>query len=93
MFIKKKELIGLDLVLDLATTQLLDLTPGTTEYEKVLEQVERLNKIANSQKSEPIKKNEWLLAITNLVGIGVIVRHEHFNIITSKAIGFVRAIR
>lgn len=90
---KKKELIGLDLVIDLATTKLLDYEPGTTEYETVLGQLEKLKKLANTEKSEPIGKKDWLMAVTNLLGIGLIIRHEHFNVITTKALGFVKTLR
>jgi hypothetical protein len=93
MFKKNKELIGLDLVIDLATTELLEHTPGTPEYDKILEQLEKLNKIANSNKSEPVSKDGLLAVIANLTGIGMILGHERLHVITSKALGFVRTLR
>lgn len=93
MFKKNKELIGLDLVIDLATTKLLDYEPGTPEYDKILEQLEKLNKIANSQKSEPLSKDGLFGMIANLAGIGMIIHHERLHVITSKAVGFVRTLR
>ncbi len=93
MFKNKKELIGLDLVLDLATTELLEHTPGTKEYNDILETVERINKVRNSQKSEPVNKGDFIPAITNILGIGLILQHERLHVITSKAVGFVRTLR
>jgi hypothetical protein len=93
MFKKNKELIGLDLVIDLATTELLEHTPGTPEYDKILEQLEKLNKIANSQKSDPVSKDGLLAVIANLTGIGMILGHERLHVITTKALGFVRTLR
>jgi hypothetical protein len=90
---KKKELIGLDLVLDLATTELLDHTPGSEEYNKILETVERINKVRNSQKSEPVNKGDFIPALTNILGIGLILQHERLHVITSKAVGFVKTLR
>jgi hypothetical protein len=90
---KKKELIGLDLVLDLATTKLLDYEPGTEEYNKVLETVERINKVKNSQESDPVNKGDILQVCANLLGIGMIIHHERLHVITSKAVGFVRTLR
>lgn len=91
--LKKKELIGLDLVLDLATTKLLDYEPGTDEYNKVLETVERINKVKNSQESDPVNKGDILQVIANLTGIGLILYHERVHVITTKALGFVRTLR
>lgn len=90
---KKKELIGLDLVIDLATTKLLDYEPGTPEYDKILEQLEKLNKIANSQKKDPVSKDGLIAAAANLFGIGMIIKHEQLHVITSKAVGFVKTLR
>lgn len=90
---KKKELIGLDLVLDLATTELLEHKPGTDEYNKVLETVERINKVKNSQESDPVNKGDILQVIANLAGIGMILQHERLHVITSKAVSFVRTLR
>jgi len=93
MFKKKNELIGIDLVIDLATTELLDLKPGSPEYDKVLEQLEKLNKIAKSNKSDPVSKDGLLGVIANLAGIGLILQHERLHVITTKALGFVRTLR
>jgi hypothetical protein len=93
MFKNKKELIGMDLVLDLVTTELSDKQPGTPEYDKVLEQLERVNKIANSQKSDPVSKDGVLAVVANLAGISLILSHERLHVITTKALGFVRTLR
>jgi hypothetical protein len=90
---KKKELIGLDLVLDLATTKLLDFEPGTKEYNDVLETVERINKVKRTQVSDPVNKGDYIPAITNILGIGLIIYHERLHVITSKAVGFVKTLR
>jgi len=93
MFKKNNQHTGLQLVMDAATAELLKETPGTERYNKIAEQLERLNKIAASRKSEPISKNTLIAAVVNLAGIGLIIRHEQFHTLTTKAIGFVGKLR
>ena len=89
MFNKTKKPAGIDLVMDLVTEELLTTTPGTIEYAKIVEQLERLNKIASTRKSDPISKDGLIAVIGNLAGIGFILYYEQLHVITSKAVGFV----
>lgn len=93
MFKKDKNLAGLETVVGLVTEELQNATPGTDEYAKILEQLERLNKIASTRKSEPWSKNAVLAIVGNLVGIGAILQHERLHVITTKAIGFVGKLK
>ncbi len=84
---------GMKLVIDAATAELLKETPGSDRYDKIVAQLERLNKISASNSSDKISKDGMIAVVGNLLGIGIIVGHERFAVITSKAIGFVGKFR
>ena len=85
---------GMKLVIDAATAELLKHDPQSDEYKKIVDQLERLNKIAASNNSrEKINPNGLIAVAGNLAGIGIIVGHERLAVITSKAIGFVGKFR
>lgn len=84
---------GLNLVIDAATAELLKHKPDSDEYKKIVDQLERLNKIATSNRRDPVSKDGIIAVVGNLAGIGLIIGHERINVITSKAIGFVGKFR
>lgn len=75
----------------------LDLFMHTTDKalgQQYLSEIKQLADILECyQKTHPskprIKPDNVLSAITNLLGIGLILKHEELNIIASKALGFV----
>lgn len=93
MFNKDKNIAGIETVIGLVTEELVKTTPGTDEYAKIVEQLERLNKIASSRKSDPVSKDGLIAVIANLAGIGFILSHERLHVITTKAINFVAKSR
>lgn len=93
MFNKDNNIAGIETVIGLVTEELEKATPGSEEFSKIAEQLERLNKIAASRKSEPISRNAVIAVIGNLLGIGVILQHERLNTITTKALSFVGKFR
>lgn len=93
MFKKDKNIAGLETVIGLVTDELEKTTPGSAEFDKIAEQLEKLNKIATTRKDDPISKNGLIAVIGNLLGIGLIIHHERLHTITTKAIGFVGKFR
>lgn len=93
MFNKTNPNTGIQLVIDAATAELLKHEPQSVEYQKIVEQLDKLTKIANSNRSDKVSKDTLWSIIGNLTGIGIIVGHERFAVITSKAIGFVGKFR
>lgn len=93
MFNKTNPNTGIQLVIDAATAELLKHDPQSDEYKKIVEQLEKLTKIASSNKGDKVSKDGLLAVVGNLLGIGIIVGHERFAVITSKAIGFVGKFR
>lgn len=93
MFNKDKNIAGIETVIGLVTEELVKATPGTDEYAKIVELLERLNKIASSRKSDPVSKDGLIAFIGNLAGIGLILNHERLHVITTKALSFVTKSR
>lgn len=80
---------NLDREIDDVISGLRDLDEGTEEYEIVLENLEKLHKIKNLEKSNKISPDTIAVVVGNLVGILVILNYERTEIVASKALGFV----
>lgn len=90
MFQRSNAQTELDVVIARALVELKDHEASSDEYGTVLDRVVRLQKLKESERtSSQISPDTLILAVTNLVGIAMIIRHEHMNVITSKATGFV----
>jgi hypothetical protein len=63
--------------------------PNSEEYERLLERLNRLQKMRAEDRPERLSPNTAALVATNILGIVMIVRHEQFNVIVTKALGFV----
>jgi hypothetical protein len=61
---------------------------GSEEYAKTLSHVERLHDMID-EKHSIVSKDALLNVGANLLGIFMIIKHEHVNVITSKALSFV----
>ena len=93
MFTKDKNIAGLETVIGIVTEELKKTKPGSPEFDKISEQLDRLNKIASSRKSAPVSKDGLLAVLANFTGIVLIINHERLNVITTKAVGFIAMSR
>lgn len=59
---------------------------GSEEYVKTLDQVVKLHKMMEEEKSSSVSKDTLAVVGANLLGIILIIKHEFVNVITSKAI-------
>lgn len=74
--------------IELLTEMLLEEPYGTERYESIVNHLERLVKL-NQQNDKTISPDTLAVVVGNLIGITLILKHENFNVITSKAMGFV----
>jgi hypothetical protein len=51
------------------------------------------HEIAQAARPKPVSRDTLVLAAANLLGIVLIVGHERANVITSKAVGFIKTLR
>jgi hypothetical protein len=91
MFWSKKPKSQLDLAIVDALNDLMNHPVATPGYDARLDKVERLYKLKESEtpKPEALSPNTMANIGANLLGIFMIIRHEHVNVIASKALGFV----
>jgi len=59
------------------------------QYSKLLNRLEGLQKIRNDEKPDKASTNTILTTAANLIGILLIIRHEHANVIMSRAMNLV----
>lgn len=84
MFQKKSKL---DLEIDSVVSQLKHHAVDSEEYAKIVEILIQLNKVKSEQDSS-VSRDTILVVAANLLGILMIIKHEHVNVITSRATNF-----
>lgn len=77
----------------LAILDNLDPINDSSEYIRVMTQIETLSNLIAKESAEPLNLNTVMLAVANLTGIALIVGHERAHVVTSKAISFVGKLR
>lgn len=60
---------------------------GTEEYREALEALVKLHKLKEDERPKPVSKDTMVIVGANLLGIIMIISHEHVHAVTSKAIG------
>lgn len=80
----------LQTAIDKVLVELDTKTPGTDEYAKLVEQLDKLIKIKVTEKPvDKLSKDTLTTVLGSIAGIVAIIGFERANIITSKALGFV----
>jgi Glu-tRNA(Gln) amidotransferase subunit E-like FAD-binding protein len=81
---RRTEQTVLENVLDRALRELSNHSIDSQEYAKILEMVVKLHKM-KEEESSSVSKDTILVVVANLLGIIMILKHEHANVITSRA--------
>ena len=81
----------LDDLIKEVSAQMDTLGPYSDEYPELMNKLERLCRVKNDQRSEPVSRNTLALIAGNLLGILVIVAYEQKHVLTSK--GFTQLFR
>lgn len=82
----------LDIAIDDATLRVLRADTESIR-DTCLTNLERLHKLRNDTRSEPVSRNTLVTAGANLVGIAVIVGYEQRHVVTSKALSFLGKLK
>lgn len=72
-----------------AIANLKNVTIDSNDYVKMLNTVERLHDLMDTKNPSSVSKDALLNVGANLLGIFMIIKHEHVNVVTSKALSFV----
>jgi hypothetical protein len=89
MFFRTGEPTLLDRATDKAIRALDNHQIGSQDYVKTLDSVIKLHKMKEEEKPSSVSRDTLIIAGTNLLGIIMIIRHEHVNVIASKAMNLV----
>lgn len=93
MFTRDKEKPTVQTAIDNALIELKGWDATTAEYAKIVDQLTKLYQMKTEERSSRVRADTLATIGANLVGIVLILRHERFDIITSKALGFVPRLR
>jgi hypothetical protein len=63
--------------------------PDNEEYPRLIEQLERLNKLKCKERRFKFSPDTMLIVGGNLIGILIIVAYEQKHVIVSKGLGFI----
>jgi hypothetical protein len=66
------------------------IDPSSDEYAKVATQLSKLYALKENPSSRRVPPEVWVTAGANLLGVLVIVGYERTNVITSKALQYVK---
>lgn len=92
MFSQKKP-THIEAEIDRLMFTLGEIDMDSEEYGTILDRLSRLHKMKIEDKSSPVSKDTLVLAATNILGILLIIRHEHVNVISSKAMSMAQRLR
>jgi hypothetical protein len=93
MFPRAKAQTRLEVAIDRALIELETKDVASAEYKTILERVETLYEVRKTDKPDRVSADNLATISANLVGIILIIRHEHVNVITSRAMGLVTKLR
>lgn len=79
--------------IDRAVRELVNHPIGSEEYNQTLDAIVKLHKMKEEEKPDEVSKDTLSMIGANLLGIFMIIKHEQFNVITSKAMNLLFRIR
>lgn len=93
MFNRPRPKTALQKEIDRTLVQLKSHSPTTEEYGTIVDRLVKLYQMNEKDQPSSVSPDTMILVAANLLGIALIIRHEHANVITSKALGFVQKPR
>jgi hypothetical protein len=75
----------LEIAIDKALRDLNRHVIGDEDYVRTLDAIVKLHKMKIEEKNSLVKKDTLIIVGANILGLLMIIRHEHVNVITSKA--------
>lgn len=70
-----------------AFNQLEEHDAGTEKYADIIDKIERLIALRPKKKELTVSGDALVGAITNILGIGLVLNYEKLGVVTSKAFG------
>lgn len=89
---KKPEKSSLDEAIEDVLEAMKMHTPQTDTYAKMVDQLVKIHSLKQNEKPSKVSRDVMLTVGANLFGIMLIVGHERANVVTSKALMFVKKL-
>lgn len=89
MFSRTGELSQLERQIDRAIRELDNHPVGSEDYVRTLDVVTKLHKMKEEEKPSSLSRDTMAIVGANLIGIIMIIKHEHVNVITSRALNLI----
>jgi hypothetical protein len=86
MFLRPKVSSPVELELATLFRELKHQGVDSKEYATILDHIVTLHGLQKDEETAGVNKNTLALIAGNLLGIFMIIRHEHVNVVTSRAI-------
>ena len=93
MFWRMRDPTSLENETERAVRELKNHPIGSQEYMKTLGAITELHKMTEAEKSSFVSKDTLVTVGANLLGIILIIRAEHLNVISRNAMGQVIKLR
>lgn len=93
MFTRPQANSVLETTLEAELIRLHRMKPDSQEYAKTVDAIAKLHKMKQDDKPARLSPDVLATVGANLFGIMLILKYEKFDIITSKALGFVMKAR
>jgi len=95
VFIKKTQLekSGLDIAIDTVFSEMAGYNAHDDEYVIMVDQLTKLYALKQENCQQSVSRDTLVIVLGNLIAVVLIVGHEHTNVVTSKALGFLLKIR
>ena len=92
---KSREYTLLEIEFERTLSVMKTVLHESKEYAQMLNAAERLHEMMEKERETPSSVSRDTMANigANLLGIIMIIKHEHVNVITSKALSFVTRLR
>lgn len=79
----------LDMEIESVTESLMDIKPFDERYEKIVNNLDRLYEVRNLTVKNKVSADTIAMIGANLLGIGLILKFEQLDVISTKAMSFV----
>lgn len=74
--------------IDEVLTEMGDYKPTEDEWEDLLTKLERLDKLKGAKRPK-LSPDQIVAGAVSLISVVAVIRHEQFNVLASKAVGFI----
>ena len=88
-----REKTGLETAIDTALSELASFDAHSEEYSTIVDQIAKLHELKEAEKPSRVSRDVLITVGGNLLAVAFIVGYERSNVVTSKALAFLKTAR